>query len=714
MPPKPKSSVPATKVKPVKSPLSRINSSDDDPRNKEAHKAAEKLARTLRLVPVFDLTTRNYFLNAATTNPLLIDKAKTYNEKEGIDQKTKASGRTHKILAHHTTDDKLFLPTSSKPAEAETPAAAEEPAVTDLWMIKKNGRNASDRHNSGKPTKSSTMLLAKNHQESFREICAMRLFQLIWGKPGAVPEAKIVLSDFNKNKVGNVLHQKSESTKVYVASKQVPGLPFNVAQLSQINYEILTGKGKGKEFMPDDAVRQQAIDKLCEQIVIQCILSNPDSIKFDNFYVRSDGEVVHMDFGDAGQDEYCSPDPLAILDSIRNYSDISSSHSLRGMFEGNMTYDFAMRFFGKHIQPQHLLSVIGKLKELPEDELWQVAYSYIYGNESEKSDYANSMIARIRSFKALEGVLIAENDAALARKAAATVPEAGEAEGSVSPNNSDFSSKKLRDILARNPDYIAAKQSHPALVELNKIFALADEKKAELIEGNSAANLEEEEDDIVFAGAEEGEKDVDEDATSNSGESLEQDSQSSTTSSSEDVSEESDQESEEKGDFSGEEEDLDPPTEFEISCSKFKDLCKEMAQEINSAIALPEDKKAKDKAPSQEIFGELIAQIKAFYHAIENPNLSENKLTEAELDKFLSDEKTRITDLLLLALTHYDSYKAFAEVKACGYSYDAKRAEKIEEKLAKAGVNCEEQENARLKLTLQRIGISGEHGASRA
>lgn len=139
-----------------------------------------KLFSTLQSYPTFDLASREEFLNLPEMKNL--------------------AGRTFKKAV-------------SKREEADAKGKVAEPAV---YLLKKNARELSDKSEGKQKTPSRKMDLEKNHAESFREICALRLFQLLWGDLAATPaDAKIVLSDFDISKMQNA--GKSDMTKVYVA-----------------------------------------------------------------------------------------------------------------------------------------------------------------------------------------------------------------------------------------------------------------------------------------------------------------------------------------------------------------------------------------------------------------------------------------------------------------------------------------------------------------
>lgn len=208
------------------------------------------------------------------------------------------------------------------------------------YLLKKNAREDKGR---GRKTSSADMDLVQNHEESFREVCATRLFQLIWGEPDVTPrDTKIVLAGFTSlDKPQNIF--KVGMTKVYFVSQKIDKLSFNSARLSVENSNVLN-----EIDAEGNLLNQDLIDQLCEQTIIQCILSNADAIKFDNFYVdKESGLVVQFDFGDARNNEYSSPNPISILDSIRKQIDENATKSSKAMLAGNETYSQARSFFQK-------------------------------------------------------------------------------------------------------------------------------------------------------------------------------------------------------------------------------------------------------------------------------------------------------------------------------------------------------------------------------
>jgi len=244
------------------------------------------------------------------------------------------------------------------------------------------------------------MDLEKNNQESFREICALRLFQYIWKDPrSTTPDAKIVLSRFQREKPQNTA--KNKETKVYFASQKIDGLDFYNSRISTENKEIL------QELNEEGILKnQKLIDELCEQTLIQALLSNIDAIKFDNFLVKKEPPcVVQFDFGDARENEAFSPDPLCIIDEIRKHVDGNSTRSTLSLLEGNALFSSDREFFKKHISPDHILNVIKKLRNVDLDILWKISYCYTYGYHEEKKLYADCLRARIIMFLSLEPLM---------------------------------------------------------------------------------------------------------------------------------------------------------------------------------------------------------------------------------------------------------------------------------------------------------------------
>ncbi len=370
----------------------------------------KKLAATLQTFPVFDLLSRQDFSELET------------------EEKQKISGRALKKVVQLQKDKNPYL-------------------------LKKNAREA-EREKDGKKTPSSEMDIDKNHTETFREICALRLFQLIWQEPdkpvATAPDAKVVLSSFKSKKPDNII--KKQWTKAYFASQQVDNLEFNTMRLSVDNLKKL------EEINEDGTLKNQhLIDQLCEQIIIQCILSNPDAIKFDNFFVDDKkGVVVQFDFGDARNDEEYSPDPLCILDTIRKHLDGSSTKSIKKFFtEENFVYAQAIKFFNKHITPVHLLNVIEKLSRIHEKVLWQTSYNYSYGYEQEKRNYADCFVARVRNFMALKNVLekFLEDEV----------------------SNENFSSKPIKTIVAESAEFRESKKDSEICIETKEVLDKASE-----------------------------------------------------------------------------------------------------------------------------------------------------------------------------------------------------------------------------------------------
>lgn len=368
----------------------------------------EKLKYTISHFPKFDLTHRGEFTKPAV-------------------DKRNIGGRTYKVTAVRQKSDG---------SEGLS------------FLIKKNAREAGGDFGSGK-TPSNKMDLHKNHKESFREICALRLFQAIFKDVSTTPpEMKVILSEFDPSKVAN--RGRTNDTKVYIASAQIENLPFDIASLSRDN------KGKLQKLEKENP---QIIDQLCEQIVVQCILSNADAIKFDNFYV-TDQKVFHFDFGDARQNEEFNPDSLCILDQIRNHNDRNASASTRATFDSrNISYANAISYFSKHISPKHILSVIDKLENIKEDLLWHIAYVYTYGDETEKKLYADCLVARVRNFIKLKGSM-------------ESLQDCGEEFGR-KPEN-PLLGTSIRDIIAESIEFREEHKEYPIMQCLEAIFEEVD------------------------------------------------------------------------------------------------------------------------------------------------------------------------------------------------------------------------------------------------
>ncbi len=514
----------------------------------------------------------------------------------------------------------------------------------EFYLLKKNAREAS-MEEGHKKTPSEDMDLEVNHEESFREICAMRLFQLMWGRRGAAPDdAKIILSDFNLAKPQNL--SKANMTKVYFASKQVQDIPFNIARLSVINREILEEENEDGSFK-----NQHLIDQLCEQILIQCLLSNPDAIKFDNFFAGKN-PIVHFDFGDARNNEYSSPDPLCIIDSIRKHVDANSTKSIRGTFTAeNPVYMQAIKFFQKHISANHILAVISRLQEISEEDLWQVAYVYTYGNKEEKKSYADCFIARIRNFTELKILM----------------EQVG--------GDENFSSKSIRGMLINNPEYQESKINTDIFLEIDSMF-----QKIQEISESSHIDFAEDEKKSAASDSESSESDEE-----SAAEVLLQEMKAFRNS----IYGLCDEMRERASTPIDRQENL-PEDDSEDSPKR------------------PSARGGADKKLQSEISDSELDKLKdTIYKFCKNVELYQkiehSPADKERFDEYIANERSKINNLTFSFLTHHDSYQTLQNVQGVGYFYSEERGEKLKKKFAELGINVSPEKSEYLDKNLARI-----------
>ena len=446
------------------------------------------------------------------------------------------------------------------------------------------------------------------------------------------------------------------------------------------------------------------MDQLCQQILVQCILSNFDAIKFDNFFVdEAKRQIVHFDFGDAGHDEKNSPDVLTIMDTIRSYTDKSSTPSVKKIFSiDNFTYSAALKFFARHINPGHILAVAQKLEKVPEQLLWQVAYVYSYGDHREKKDYADSLVARMGNFLKLK-----------------------EAIQSLPQEVKDFSSKQIRNILAESPFFVINQDDHNIMQALDVMFAgiadikellISDSEESKSSSSESESSSEEEDsEDIRF------EESVDERGgcvifanSSESNSEQESQSQQSTTS----YTESEEEESEEQGSSYGESATVSESEAGLVSESDFEDIAEEQMIRLSEDASnvrklcteliekLPSVQDGAAQAQLQ-LLNELRQRIKAFHNNIVAlaSSKQETKYQEDEFDAYIATQRHDMNRLLLSALTYDSAKKTLEEVREKNYAYDPERNEVMAAKFRELGINTDSAPTPELLATLSRIKI---------
>ncbi len=607
------------------------------------------------------------------------------------------------------------------------------------YVLKKNARERNDEKYKNKKTPSQNMDLEKNHEESFREMCALRLFQYIQKDPRVTTsDAKIILSRFKKDKPGNI--NRNKETKVYFASEKLPDLDFSESRIGVNNKSILEKCGDDGVFM-----NQRIIDELCQQTIIQALLSNIDAIKFDNFLVKEESPpyVFQFDFGDARQNEAFSPDPLCIIDEIRRHKDTNSTRSTRSLLERNEIFSFSQGFFKKHISPDHILGVIEKLKNVDLYVLWKIAYCYTYGNHEEKKLYADCLKTKIVMFMSLENLMRETKD-------------------DKEFNQEKFSEKTIRGIIIE-----ADKQDKEGLLKenLDKFFQVVNQISEKIIydDQEDVAEADTDDDvDIVFEGEGEegsGQERQDSPLSSASEHSDEEDfSDSHEENSDNDGQASPASDGDDSLDFDepvqrrrlsrqdsvnidvGEDEDDEDETEItdddrariaeiesllenlDIEYRKIIVDIETITQSLKICAIAPEEAMAQaydDKSDRYKVkdsdIEDFNKSMKDFYENFKASSLEIRKFSSQRTDNFIYNSKELLINTSNRNITHYKAYETLQKIQLEENKYNKESDfKKISEELGKVGVDVSEPtlkkgKDAKLE-TIQRM-ITGKIGA---